>query len=102
MRQSAATNSPVLVSASGLISSERDSADPCASCGPSLNLHHNFAAQFLRSRGSFVGARDRAAARDLESVRSKNRFALILVKSRHGCVLFPMKTPNVQPACAQG
>ena len=27
---------------------ERDFADPCASCGPSLNLHHNFAAQFLR------------------------------------------------------
>ena len=27
---------------------ERDSADPCASCDRGLNLHHNFAAQFLR------------------------------------------------------
>jgi hypothetical protein len=59
--------------------------------------HDNFAAQFLRSRGSFVGSRCDPAARDFESIRRENGFTLIFVKTRHGCVLFRMKTPNVQP-----
>src|SRR5882672_12384864 len=62
---------------------EGDSADPCASCSPGLNLNDNFVAQFLRSRGSFVGSRCGAAARNFESIRSENCFALILVKTRH-------------------
>ena len=36
---------------------------------------------------------------NFESIRRKNGFTLILVKSRHGCVLFRMKTPKVQPSC---
>jgi hypothetical protein len=42
------------------------------------------------------------ATRDLESIGGKNGFALIFVESCHGCVLFRIKMPNVQPACAQG
>jgi hypothetical protein len=68
--------------------SESDSADPCASCGPGLDLNDNFAAQFLRSRDRFVGSRCGPAARDFESIRRKNRFALILVKSRHDWCYF--------------
>jgi hypothetical protein len=58
---------------------EGDSADPCASCSPGLDLNDNFAAQFLRSHSSFVGSRYGPAARDFESIRRENGFALILV-----------------------
>src|SRR6059058_4626777 len=51
---------------------EGDSADPCASCSPGLDLNDNFADQFLRSRGSFVGSRCDPAARDFESIRREN------------------------------
>jgi hypothetical protein len=33
---------------------------------------------------------------NFESVGGENGFALIFVKSRHGSLLFRMKTPNVQ------
>ena len=33
-----------------------DSADPCASGSPGLNLNDNFAAQFFRRSDSFVGS----------------------------------------------
>jgi len=61
-----------------------DSADPCASGSPGLNLNDNFAAQFFRRRDGFVSSRCGAAAWNFESVRTENGFALILVKSRHG------------------
>ena len=61
-----------------------DSADPCAPCSPGLDFNDNFAAQFFRSCDSFVCSRCGPAARDFESIRRKNGFALILVKSRHG------------------
>jgi hypothetical protein len=42
------------------------------------------------------------ATRNPESVGGENGFALIFVKSCHAWVLFRMKKPNIQPACAQG
>jgi hypothetical protein len=58
---------------------EGDSADPCASSRPGLDLNDNFAAQFLRSRDSLFGICRGLTARDLKSIRSEDRFALILV-----------------------
>ena len=40
---------------------EGDSADPCASCGPCLNLNDNFAAKFLRCQRDGIRRRRRAA-----------------------------------------
>jgi hypothetical protein len=77
---------------------ESDSANAGASCRPSLDLNYDFAAQFFCCYDSFIGTRRGATRWNLESVRSENGFALIFVKSRHGSVLFRMKTPKVQPA----
>src|SRR5882724_1619427 len=78
------------------VSSEGDTANAGAPGSPRLNLDHNFAAQFLCCCDSFVSRCGHAAAWNLKSVRSKNGFALILVKSGHVWMLFRMKTPNVQ------
>jgi hypothetical protein len=75
-----------------------DSADSSAASRPRLNFDDNFASEFPGCREGFIGAGRRAPARDLEPIRGKDGFALILVKSGHDCVLFRMKTPNVQPA----
>src|SRR6266480_4551949 len=76
--------------------SKPNSTNAGSSGGPSLNLDHNFAAQFLGGCDCFLGTRGGATARNLEAVSSENGLTLILVKSRHGCVLFRMKMPNVQ------
>jgi hypothetical protein len=67
-----------------------------------LNLNDHLPAWFRRCRDGFLNRSSRGATRDFESISGKNRFALIFVESRHGFVLFRMKTPNVQPACEQG
>jgi hypothetical protein len=56
---------------------ERDSADTGAPGSPRLNLDHNFAAEILRRRDSFLSRLGHAAAWNLKSVRSKNGFALV-------------------------
>jgi hypothetical protein len=80
---------------------ERDTTDAGAPGRPGLNLDDDFAPYFRRCGHCLLGCSSRAAPWDFESVRGKNRFALIFVQSCHGRVVFRMKTSNVQPAFAR-
>jgi hypothetical protein len=75
---------------------ERDATDAGATCRPGLNLDDDLATELRRCRHGFSFRPSRVTARDFESFRGKNRFTLILVKARHGWLLFPMKTRTVQ------
>jgi len=79
---------------------EGHSSNASASGSPGLDFDDNFAVflarQFFGCGNSFISGCGGAAARNLESVRGENCFALIFVKSCHRWVLFRMKTPNVQ------
>src|SRR6266550_5608123 len=79
---------------------ESDAADAGSPSGPGLNFNHDFAAflvqEFLGHRYRFISSRGGAPARNFESVLRENGLTLVFVQSRHGSVLFPMKTPNLQ------
>jgi len=67
---------------------KRDTTDAGAPGHPGLNFDDDFAPYFRRCGHCLPGCSSRAAPWDFESVRGKNRFALIFVKSCHGRMLF--------------
>jgi hypothetical protein len=61
-----------------------NAANSGAPSRPGLNLSDDLAAKFFGRNHGVVRIGDGAAARDPESVRGEDGFALIFVESRHG------------------